>query len=36
MQLNRYKQNLRIEGNRVISYVTHVATITGQTENYIN
>ena len=27
MQLNRYKQNLKIEGNRVISYVTHVATI---------
>lgn len=23
----KYKQNLRIEGNRVISYTTHVATI---------
>jgi len=23
----RYKQNLRIDGNRVISYTTHVATI---------
>ena len=29
MQLKRYKQNLRIDGNRVISYVTHVATIDG-------
>jgi len=27
MVLDRYKQNLRIEGNKVISYVTHVATI---------
>lgn len=27
MQLKRYNQNLRIEGNKVISYVTHVATI---------
>lgn len=27
MVLDRYKQNLRIEGNRVISYITHVATI---------
>lgn len=25
--LPRYKQNLHIEGNKVISYVTHVATI---------
>ena len=25
--LARYKQNLRIDGNRVISYTTHVATI---------
>jgi len=25
--LERYKQNLRIDGNRVISYTTHVATI---------
>lgn len=23
----KYKQNLRIEGNKVFSYVTHVATI---------
>tara|TARA_R110002012_G_scaffold258656_1_gene439660 strand:- start:426 stop:599 length:174 start_codon:yes stop_codon:yes gene_type:complete len=29
--MNRYKQNLRIEGNKVISYVTHVATIEGDT-----
>ena len=29
MQLERYKQNLRIEGNKVISYTTHVATIDG-------
>ena len=29
MNLERYKQNLRIEGNKVISYVTHVATIKG-------
>lgn len=27
MVLDRYKQNLRIEGNKVISYYTHVATI---------
>lgn len=27
MVLDKYKQNLRIEGNRVISYYTHVATI---------
>ena len=27
MNLNKYKQNLRIDGNKVISYVTHVATI---------
>ena len=27
MVLDRYKQNLRIEGNKVISYITHVATI---------
>ncbi len=26
----KYKQNLRIEGNRVISYKTHVATISGR------
>lgn len=29
--MNRYKQNLRIEGNKVISYATHVATIEGDT-----
>ena len=29
MNLEKYKQNLRIEGNKVISYVTHVATIKG-------
>lgn len=29
MNLSKYKQNLRIEGNKVISYVTHVATIKG-------
>lgn len=29
MQLQRYNQNLRIEGNKVISYITHVATISG-------
>ena len=29
MVLDRYKQNLRIEGNKVISYYTHVATIEG-------
>ncbi len=27
MNLPKYKQNLRIEGNKVFSYVTHVATI---------
>lgn len=27
MNLSRYKRNLHIEGNRVISYITHVATI---------
>ena len=29
MKLEKYNQNLRIEGNKVISYVTHVATING-------
>lgn len=29
MLLEKYNQNLRIEGNKVISYVTHVATING-------
>ena len=27
--MKRYKQNLKIEGNKVISYTTHVATIVG-------
>lgn len=27
MNLTKYKQNLRIENNKVISYTTHVATI---------
>jgi len=27
--LKKYNQNLRIEGNKVISYTTHVATING-------
>ena len=29
MKLEKYKQNLKIEGNKVISYITHVATIKG-------
>lgn len=29
MKLAKYKQNLKIEGNKVISYITHVATIKG-------
>ena len=29
MKLNKYKKNLKIEGNKVISYTTHVATIKG-------
>jgi len=29
MKLSKYKQNLKIEGNKVISYITHVATIKG-------
>lgn len=29
MNLKKYKQNLKIEGNKVISYITHVATIEG-------
>ena len=28
-QIKRYKQNLHIEGNKVYSYTTHVATIKG-------
>ena len=30
-KLKRYKENLRIDGDRVISYSTHVATINGNT-----
>jgi hypothetical protein len=30
-KLNRYKENLHIDGDRVISYTTHVATIEGDT-----
>jgi len=30
-KLKRYRDNLRIEGDRVISYATHVATIEGST-----
>lgn len=26
---SKYRQNLKIEGNKVISYTTHVATIDG-------
>ena len=28
--MKKYQQNLRLDGNRVISYTTHVATIDGQ------
>jgi hypothetical protein len=28
--MKKYQQNLRVEGNKVISYTTHVATIEGQ------
>lgn len=31
MYFKRYKQNLRKEGNKIISYTTHVATIDGDT-----
>ena len=27
--MKKYNQNLRVEGNKVISYTTHVATIEG-------
>ena len=30
-KLNRYKENLHIDADRVISYTTHVATIEGDT-----
>ena len=29
MDFNKYKQNLRKDGNKIISYTTHVATIKG-------
>ena len=29
MNFDKYKQNLRREGNKIISYTTHVATIKG-------
>tara|TARA_R100001463_G_scaffold6764_5_gene21945 strand:+ start:3478 stop:3657 length:180 start_codon:yes stop_codon:yes gene_type:complete len=29
MNFNKYKQNLRKDGNKIISYTTHVATIKG-------
>jgi hypothetical protein len=29
IQMNKYKQNLRLDGNKVFSYNTHVATIEG-------
>ena len=28
--MKKYNQNLRLDGNKVISYTTHVATIEGQ------
>jgi len=30
MKLSKHKQNLKIEGSKVISYVTHVANIKGE------
>lgn len=35
MILKRYKQNLRIDGNQVWSYRTHVATIDGDNLNQL-
>jgi len=32
---DRYKQNLRQDGNKIISYTTHVATIDGDTLNQL-
>ena len=29
--MKKYKQNLRVEGNKVLSYNIHVATIEGDT-----
>ena len=34
--MEKYKQNLRVEGNKVISYTTHVATIYGKELMQIN
>ncbi len=31
MYFKRYQQNLRKDGNKIISYTTHVATINGDT-----
>tara|TARA_R110000824_G_scaffold91625_1_gene222821 strand:+ start:184 stop:360 length:177 start_codon:yes stop_codon:yes gene_type:complete len=33
--MEKYKQNLRLEGNKVISYTTHVATISGDKLNQL-
>lgn len=30
-KFNKYKQNLKQDGNKIISYTTHVATIEGET-----
>ncbi len=29
MNFDRYKQNLRMDGNKIYSYSTHVATVNG-------
>ena len=34
-KLEKYKQNLAIQGNKVWSYTTHVATIKGDTLNQL-
>tara|TARA_R110002050_G_scaffold94607_1_gene196804 strand:- start:9164 stop:9346 length:183 start_codon:yes stop_codon:yes gene_type:complete len=34
-KLEKYKQNLAIQGNKVWSYTTHVATIKGNTLNQL-
>ena len=34
-KLEKYKQNLAIQGNKVWSYTTHVATINGNTLNQL-
>ena len=33
--MKKYKQNLKIEGNKVLSYNTHVATIEGNNLNQL-